>query len=298
MTSNQYTLLPFAVIKISGPDSEKFLQGQLSCDVSTLNEGDTTYGTANTAKGRVYAVFTLTLINNAYYMRMHESIVQSALDTLSKYKVFFKCDMTIENALKVYGARTELNSDAGSNLNTTPASNSMHYSDGTFTRLLPDGTARTEIWTSAEQSLSANQSEDLNTWFAEDCLQGIPEVYPETQDNFVLQQINLQELGAVSFNKGCYTGQEIIARMKFLGKLKKKTFYFKADTQFSATPSDAIFSADGKKLGQVVRIHHHNGATVGLALCDITAASESATVYLDSASKMAVALSELHYKTD
>jgi len=286
--SKQYILLPYTVIKISGPDAEKFLQGQLSCDVSALQDGDFSYGTANTAKGRVYALFTLTRIHESYYMRINRDIADYAVQTLSKYKVFFKCDMAIQGDLKVYGER----------VSTEATQVKVDDANSVFVRAYDDANGRREIWTTSEISTTFGALEETEHWFADDCLLGIPEIYPQTQDEFVLQQINLQALGAVSFNKGCYTGQEIIARMKFLGKLKKKTFLFEADNEVNARPGDAVFSSEGKKLGQIVRSHSLKNKAVGLVMSDMAAFADNPVIYLGTEQQTPLSLTELHYKTD
>lgn len=82
--------------------------------------------------------------------------------------------------------------------------------------------------------------------------QGIPVILAATQDAFVPQMINLDLVDAVSFQKGCYPGQEIVARMKFLGKTKRRMFRFSGEGEGELPVAGDEVHCDGKKVGQVV----------------------------------------------
>jgi folate-binding protein YgfZ len=293
-------VLPYKLVQVSGPDSERFLQGQFSCDVSALQEGDMTFGTANSPKGRMYFFFIIARIGDDFVIRAHEDIIEQALATLSKYKVFFKCEFAILSKHQVIGKRGGHNADSAN-----PMQLSQHESGGWQFNLLGDSD-RVEVWVekqaeneqSSTEPNSADNAARLEEWFAEDCKAGIPELYSKSVDHFILQQLNLQELGAVSFKKGCYTGQEIIARMKFLGKLKKKTYLIEFDKSLIAAPLDVIYSDEGKKVGEVVRAHQSNHTSYGLAVVDIAYFESGKAAYFDDAKSNTVKLVELHYKTD
>ena len=104
-----------------------------------------------------------------------------------------------------------------------------------------------------QPALSDRSAED---WACMESIKGLPEIYPETSEAFILQYLNLHELGAVSFKKGCYTGQEIIARMKFLGKLKKRTYLLHSPDKTNAQAGDTLYDQNTKKCGEIVRTHY------------------------------------------
>lgn len=285
MNSN-YLKLPYTLVKINGPDADKFLQGQFSCDVEALDENSWSYGTASTPKGRMYWLFVIARINGDFWIRVHNDIADAGIAVLSKYKVFFKCEIAKQNDFSVYGLKESCKCD----------SKSINLDDQGFKRAADNSGKRCELWSqmTLEQALP---SEELELWLREDASQGIPELYPETIETFILQQLNLQDLGAVSFKKGCYTGQEIIARMKFLGKLKKKMYHFtlNTDAQEKVLPGSNIVDGEGKKVGQLVRAHTHNGTMSGLLVCDMAFFEQSKPAYLDVLSGQSLTITELHY---
>lgn len=307
-TSPKLVKLPYSIIKIEGPDAEKFLQGQLSCDLTDLKLNTWTYGTANTPKGRMYWLFAVAKMNDHFLIRVHNEIAAQGLATLAKYKVFFKCDIEKLESYHVYGELYE-EQKAPYAVVSAPTNMLEESSDGLRKKATPatlSSDVRTELWT--EQELPFTQDERaIEAWFVGDCEAGIPEVYPSTLDTFILQQLNLQALGAVSFSKGCYTGQEIIARMKFLGKLKKKMYLFKVPTGSASSninglsAGNGIKNESGRKIGQVVRLHRESKLVTGLAVCDIASIeSQKARVFFEdlsgeSSDQQAIKLYELHY---
>ena len=89
--------LPSQFISITGLDAEKFLQGQLTCDLSALTAQQVSYGTLNTPKGRMYALFKIIRIEDGFLMSLEPSTLEVTLKQLGKYKVFFKCEITEQN---------------------------------------------------------------------------------------------------------------------------------------------------------------------------------------------------------
>ena len=284
--TKHYIKLPYTLFKIEGPDAAKFLQGQVSCDIESLAENSWTFGTANTPKGRMYWLFVVARIGDAFWIRVHEDIADSGIQNLHKYKVFFKCEITPQPDYAVYGTHSPFEHAGQAISNETEG----------YLRAADASSERCELW--SNQNIEATAvADEIQAWFQEDCKQGIPELYSETLDTFILQQLNLQELGAVSFNKGCYTGQEIIARMKFLGKLKKKMYLFSHDQREtgSAVPGSNIVDRDGKKVGLVVRAHAFNDSVCGLVVCDIAFADNNEQAFLATASESPIQIAKLHY---
>lgn len=108
----------------------------------------------------------------------------------------------------------------------------------------------------------------------------VPEIYPETSGLFLPHDLRLPELNAVSFNKGCYTGQEIIARMEYRGKLKTKLFQGTVVTASSLQPGDALITKDAKtsnEIGTIINVCHHDNDVHHLLFI---ANDATATIYL------------------
>jgi tRNA-modifying protein YgfZ len=288
---NNSNALPYTFVRFNGPDTVRFLQGQLSCDVAALEDSGVTFGTANTPKGRIYLLFVLFRDGEDYVMRIHESVAKDGLDTLAKYMVFFKCEMVIQEHLKAYPSARGVTENQ-----PMPSSfKSVSKLDQGYLWKCPGQLERYEIWSEHEPTEKQNQSAIQDQWFAQDCAAGIPELYPETKEQFILQQLNLDQLEAVSFKKGCYTGQEIIARMKFLGKLKKKMFLITTEHWAVTVPGAAIFDDTGKKTGDVVRWHQNGDSGIGLAVLEISAVEAEQTFFLDAESTNLMHIKNIDY---
>ncbi len=290
-------LLPYKVVSITGPDSEKFLQGQMSCDISKLEDQQATFGTLNTPKGRIYLIFLIVRIEDHFLLRAHEATIDAALAVLSKYKVFFKCEITATN-LTVSSAQTKPpnfdHAPAGYE-NIVACKPNSDQANTDYLWRCPGELERYEHWST--NATSEKNEAAAEAWHAEDCKAGIAEIYPETSEKFVLQQLNLQKLGAVSFQKGCYTGQEIIARMKFLGKLKKQSYLIEAECLEALPCNAAIITADGKKCGELVRMHAvtTRAMSVGLGIVDIAKAESQEAMFIQGDVLVPCKISTINY---
>jgi folate-binding protein YgfZ len=123
-----------------------------------------------------------------------------------------------------------------------------------------NGSAVFELWLPADtaeatigQLLGIAAAVPLNNWQLQQIRNGVGQVFFETRESFIPQMLNLQIFNAVSFKKGCYTGQEIVARMKYLGKLKKRMFRLTSDKQQRLPPGTPVVNSDtGQVLGEIV----------------------------------------------
>lgn len=257
--------LPYQIISVEGADAEKFLQGQLSIDVTDLSEGKVDMATANTPKGRIYGLFKILKEDQRFLLRVHNTMAEAVFARLNKYKVFFNCALKIEHSYKVFGVVKPVITK-----HERPTRGTFVKTGSTLLIALDNTTELYEKWTDdnlLEDNAGNVAAED---WSVMECINGIPEIYPETCESFILQYLNLHELGAVSFKKGCYTGQEIIARMKFLGKLKKKTFLITCPEKSNVSPGSPLLDKNNAKCGEVVRMHYSSTiGSVGLAVLPI-----------------------------
>jgi folate-binding protein YgfZ len=187
-------LTSYGVLAIEGPDAEKFLQGQLTADVSTLALGEGKLAAHCQPQGRVISLFILFRTTTAYYLAMPNSIMPLALTALKKYAVFYKVSFSNPTDLC---------------LGLSSATSHTALANAALTRTLTLSLTRETI--------------DATDESAERLLiqHGIPSLTPETSGQFLPHELNLITLNAVSFTKGCYTGQEIVARMEYRGTLKK-----------------------------------------------------------------------------
>jgi len=256
---------------IVGPDSEKFLQGQCSIDIPSLPDNDYRLGTLNDPKGRIYSFFKIVRYQNGLLLCMDAGIYEHTRQTLAKYAVFFKCDIT-ELELNGYGLLSAQSTPTGidqstSQLIQTSSKTAFAQNDDTLSIKLPHSEL-IEIWT--PKKIDDNKlSDSPNAFLAQYFSAGLVQLQEQTAGKFILQELNLQHLNAVSFKKGCYTGQEIIARMKYLGKLKKQMFLLRQAQAFNipALASVSLSSTPTQNIGKTVcSTHTESGGTYVLAV--------------------------------
>ena len=244
-----YQLSDWGVLKVAGSGSFALLQGQLTADVASIP----TQGGQLTAhclpNGRVISLFYLTKLSDEFYCIMPRELIPCALTALQKYARFFKVQLTdVSDAWFVYGKDTA-------------------------TACLEDCNARIAIPnTQRELLLSPNlfpAAQNSLKWHTLDIEAGIAHIHAATSGMFLPHELQLPTLGAVSFNKGCYTGQEIIARMQYRGKLKAH-LVFAYSAHFSPLELGSDISTP-QWSGTVIDLCHNNNETYALCLSQHTA---------------------------
>lgn len=252
----------FGLINFSGKDAEAFLQGQLSCDVRQVSTGSAGYGSYCTPKGRMLANFLLWRSEGGYSMQLPQSLREHIQKRLAmfvlraKVKLADCSDSPIRLGIAGAGAETLITKQLGE----VPAASLgvIHGEFGAIIRLSED---RIEVVAGPEQATALWDELRKDAlpvgalcWDWLDIREGIPYIVPETQDQFVPQMANLEVIGGVSFNKGCYPGQEIVARAQYLGKLKRRMFLANIQSATPPAPADELYSTDteGQASGMIV----------------------------------------------
>ncbi|MFT7185392.1 MAG: folate-binding protein YgfZ [Pseudohongiellaceae bacterium] len=295
ITNNINTLirLPYSFLTITGIDAEKFLQGQFTSDLATITNDTIQFSTVNTPKGRMYGLFKIVRIESGFLIRLESSTLEQFLKNITKYKVFFKCEIKIEEQLLSFGYQALTSNEK----NLPQQNNELQRTGSEFISRLSDKQALFEIWSSDLSLDKITTALDPEIWFAKEAQLGIPELYAATQDCFILQYLNLHELGAVSFKKGCYTGQEIIARMKFLGKLKKKMYLLSSPIKEIAEAGSNIYDDNGKKCGLVVRSHWSDQTgSVTLGILNTNYSDSVDKMYISPEKKAPFMISQINYE--
>jgi folate-binding protein YgfZ len=245
-----------AVLGLDGPESMKFLQGQTTADFRKAEEGQVLPGAICSLKGRVLFSFVAIPDGGNVQLVMPADQIDAALTHLKKYAVFSKTQLADARAGHALlgvagpGADALVQQLAG----TVPAADrASHGNDGSwairrgharFLVALPAATLATQWPALSAQAVVA--TEEL--WWAEEIRAGQATVSAATRDHFQPQELNFHATGAVSYDKGCYTGQEVVARLYFRGRLKQRLYHLR-----SQAPADgqAIFAA-GHHVGDVV----------------------------------------------
>lgn len=226
----------YALIAFSGADSHKFLQGQTTCNLKDITSEKSTPGACCTPKGRMYCNFQLALDHaDQYWMRVRHDVIESSLQTLNKYLALFRGSKS-HNCLNTHVVIGVFGEEADTLITKLfgqcpTETNSSFSHDKGIVICVDEVAKRYELWLSADNAIAIWPTlkadctlADNDVWRLANINTGIGDVHAETNDEFVPQMLNLQALNGISFNKGCYTGQEIVARMHYLGKLKKRMY--------------------------------------------------------------------------
>jgi folate-binding protein YgfZ len=298
------TLSHEGVLAVIGNDASKFLQGQLTCNLNYLSETHSSLGARCTQKGRMQSSFRIVLEPEGCLLAMARELVEPQLADLKKYAVFSKSKLTDDSASWVrFGLHQADAALESLGLNLPAETDSVVRANGLIAIRVSEG--RAELWAAAEQTESLEQhlkaqlvEADLNQWILGQIRAGIGQVMPQTRELFIPQMLNLQAVGAVSFKKGCYTGQEIVARMQYLGKLKRRLYRLRLDSDELPAPATPLFApAHGSSVGEVVMAAHaENGIEL---LCVLTAdAVEVGEIHIGDAQGPTLSLLDLPYQLD
>ncbi|WP_323814427.1 hypothetical protein [Cellvibrio sp. NN19] len=222
------------LLLIKGPDTLKFLQGQVTCDLRDLSAPVTRLGTQCNPKGRILLSFRALQINlETIALRIPASMMDKAKSSLGKYIVFSKAKLHDDSEYSLFGLYGDNSHAIAQQLfgGLPVGDDGWIEQDGNI--LIQLAADRFECWIKAtdsnefEQQLSEHtQTGSLNDWELLDIRAGIANIYPETYEQFTPQEINYQLVNGVNFRKGCYTGQEIVARLHYRGKLKRHMYRF------------------------------------------------------------------------
>ncbi|CAN7647595.1 CAF17-like 4Fe-4S cluster assembly/insertion protein YgfZ [Pseudomonas umsongensis] len=298
------TLSHEGVLAVRGADAGKFLQGQLTCNLNYLSDTRASLGARCTQKGRMQSSFRILLEGDGVLLAMASGLLEPQLADLKKYAVFSKSKLTDESAAWVrFGVEQGDEALKNLGLELPEDTDSVVRHDGLIAIRVSPG--RAELWVAADQAddikdkLSAQLSEgELNQWLLGQVRAGIGQVMPSTRELFIPQMLNLQAVGGVSFKKGCYTGQEIVARMQYLGKLKRRLYRLQLVADELPEPGTQLFApSHGSSIGEVVLAANAAGHIELLAVLQAEAA-EGGDIHLGALDGPALKLLDLPYRLD
>ena len=239
------------LIRFSGDDARDFLNGQLSCDVAGLEPWHARYGSYSTPQGRMLASFLLWREAAVFFMQLPGSMREATQQRLAMH--ILRSKVKAEDASAAHVLIGVAGKDAAGILSPLFAELpgeplSLTNTEGaSVLRLAAD---RYQIIASPERAPALRSALDRDAvsagpavWDWLDIRAGIPFIMPATREQFVPQMANLDAIGGVSFNKGCYPGQEIVARMHYLGRLKQRMYLASVAADVAPQPGDKLYSA-------------------------------------------------------
>jgi folate-binding protein YgfZ len=247
-----FELGQFGLIRFSDADAQDFLHNQLTCDVNALKPGRSTYGAYCTPKGRVLASFLLWRTEQGFFMQLPSSLREPIQKQLTKFILRSKvkaADATAEWVLAgVMGkdAAGLVQRVAGQ---APKAVHEVTHAPTAMAIRLPadrfEIAVKRDMAPAALEALAAGAGKaDAEQWQREIIRAGVPVILPPTQEEFVPQMINLDLIGGVSYEKGCYPGQEIVARMHYRGTLKQRMYLANIAAGQQPQPGEKLHSPD------------------------------------------------------
>jgi folate-binding protein YgfZ len=255
------TALDFGVLRAHGPDAITFLQGQLSNDSTRLQRGQLQLSGYHTPQGRVIALLRLTLLGPDDVLAvLPRELVPVVVTRLKRFVLRAKVQITDDSAhWQVLGF-------AG----PAPA--------------LPAGAVAAAFGRSRQLVLvpgalavdAASVTGSRHDWVACDIEEGLPQVYLATSEAFVAQMLNLDVTGGIALDKGCYTGQEIIARAHYRGQVKRRMQRFASATPCTLVPGQTGTLGDGRGFKVVDAVPTSQGRSEFLAVTNPAPQSEPA----------------------
>lgn len=282
-------LSQFGLLKVSGEDAQSFLQNLLSNDIREVNSTHAQLSSFNNAKGRMLASLLIWRDGNDYVLQLHHSLCESIRKKLSMYVLRSKVKIVdMSNELVCIGVA---GADARKTLQARyPAlpQQMMEVAAQDEDSILCREADRLQITTSPQraielwQSLSKLHAVGSPCWDWLDIRAGVPFVQAATLEAFVPQMLNFEVIGGVNFKKGCYPGQEVVARMHYLGKASRRMYLAHLDDATEAKAGDSLFSTASaeQSCGTVVDACPSPNGGIDLLAVVQTASHESAAVHL------------------
>jgi folate-binding protein YgfZ len=265
MSAIEIHALPgLAVIYVTGPDAAAFLQGQVTADIRSLAAGTSTLAGWCSPQGRVIALMRVGPIAEGFLAVLPQELCAPVAERLRRFVMRSKVTVTDASgelaiagiSAREPGAREAAPSQRG-NLTILRLPSSRELLVGTAPQL--------------EEALSGLPRATAGAWEARCIAEGEPEVYSTTSEAWVPQMLNLDLLGAVSFTKGCYPGQEIVARTQNLGRIKRRLFRYHV-TGSTLPGAGAALYLGRARVGEVVRSVRHGTTAQLLAVVNLDAA--------------------------
>lgn len=233
----------YQLIEAHGADAEKYLQGQLTADLIALPSGANTLAAHCDPKGKMNAIFRLLKVDSEQFLLLiKKDLLPSALDALKKYAVFSKISFDLRD-WQIVGL-------IGKKCGKIEPRFTLEIDEQRAILL-------------NESALPINFNADEKIWESADIQAGLPNLSAATQNLFIPQALNLQAIEqAISFTKGCYIGQETVARAKYRGANKRAMFILKGKTQTLPAIGDEIemrLESNWRKTGSIINAVNLDG---------------------------------------
>ena len=242
-------------LRVSGDDASKFLQGQLSNDINLIDDSNYQISSYSTNQGKVISINRILKDNHSYIILLNKDIVEYFVEKISMYILMSKVNLKVEKDYKVFGIIGE-NAKRLSHENNILDEKKYLKKDNLWIM----NTTNKDIYSNIiicekdpeDFFKGLNIGElDFNISKFIDIINCFLRINKLNKERYIPQVLNLDENNGINFKKGCYTGQEIIARTHYLGKVKKKIFIIK-HTSSKIDINDKIYDGNDESVGEVI----------------------------------------------
>ncbi|MFK7955500.1 MAG: folate-binding protein YgfZ [Lysobacterales bacterium] len=242
----------YRVLAVAGSDATAFLQAQFTCDLNALDEESACAGALLNPKGKVLAMGYLLPQPGHWLLLVHPSVAEQTATHLSRYilRAKVEIDSSPWSAVGVMPETDSAEDHANDNFSRLPARSANLF-------LLPDGRQVGVSKTEAD-------TRHLAVWRQWDLRAGMVSVDNAIQERFIPQMLGLDVLGAVSFSKGCYPGQEIVARARHLGRVKRGLALLESRGELSAGME--LSDQGDVRCGEVINVLQTGAGWLALAV--------------------------------
>ena len=276
------------IIRVSGRDAVQLLQGQCTCNVKTLTTNTASFGAFCNPKGRVISTFILLQHNIDYLLLLPQVLLTVILKQLQKY--ILRSDVQLVDCSDQY-CLTGI--QMGSHQNVpfeVPKAHLAIVQEPLLTLRLGETPARFIVIAEGEPTVklwsdllaAQYQPQNSSNWELLDIRAGIPWLTAESSEAYIPQMLNLDQLGGISFNKGCYTGQEIVARTHYLGKAKRAMYLAEANMNQAPEVNTAIIDAENQQVVGTIVASHISEHLVTALIVLTSEASQLKDLYLQN----------------
>ena len=293
--TSYYELTHLGVLQATGADASGFLQGQLTNDIRDLDNGASQLGAYCSHKGRMMAIMRLLRHGDDILMLLPPERIEPVMTRLRMFVLMSKVELAnISDSFRAIGltgqsAAALLGNDAPAEIDAVTCAD-----DGVcIIRLASEKDDLPRFMLTGSNSALDNrisqfgddvETGDLNDWLLQEIRAGLPMVFEQTVEAFVPQMANMHLVNGVSFTKGCYTGQEVVARMQYLGSLKRRMYRVAIDGECPAPGTD--LHAPGSKSAQgagkvILAARTPEGNCEALIVTEIASAEEGSVRLVD-----------------
>jgi folate-binding protein YgfZ len=251
------------LLQVEGTDAATFLQGQFTNDIRQLDGNTSQYTGYCNPKGRLLALFLAFAHQDHIHLQLNGTLLEAMMKRLRMYVLRSKVTITdVSGDIVRMGVAGE-NAAASLQQIFTQVPQQPHESvtleNATLLRL-PGPLPRYEVFSNIANApaiwshlAGSHTPVGKSGWDWLEIQAGIPDITLETQEEFVPQMINLDALDAINYKKGCYTGQEIVARTHYLGKIKRRTQLAHIAAEQLPLAGDDVLGAESNPVGKIVR---------------------------------------------